>query len=132
MKPILRRRVLRAAQRALLPCGLLALAGCAHVGMGFGVPMGPLSVGVGVGSGGVSAGVGAGAGPLGVGVGVNSRGQVTGGAGVGTSVPIGSGPARAGVGVGTGGVLYDPQGAPVQPAPGTVTPAVVAPRGAMP
>ena len=84
-----------------------ALSACGSVGVGIGVPLGPLSVGVGLGSGGVSAGVGTGIGPVGVGVGVNQRGQVTGQAGVGASTSVGGG-ARVGASVGTGTVLYDP------------------------
>ena len=93
------------------------LTGCASVGVGFGIPVGPFTLGVGMGSdGALNAGVGTGYGPLGVGVGVNQHGQVTGNAGLGTSVPLGSSPARVGVGVGTGAVLYDPgrsQGIPI-------------------
>ena len=47
------------------------LSGCASIGVGVGIPIGPFSIGVGAGSGGVSAGVSTGVGPVGVGVGVN-------------------------------------------------------------
>ena len=101
-------------QRWAAALGVLALAGtlsaCGSVGVGIGVPLGPLSVGVGLGSGGVSAGVGTGIGPVGVGVGVNQHGQVTGQAGVGASTSVGGG-ARVGASVGTGTVLYDPAAA---------------------
>ncbi len=100
------------------------LAGCNSMGVGIGIPVGPLSVGVGMGSGGPSLGVGTGWGPLGVGVGVQSGGQVTGHAGVGVSAPVG--PASVGVGVGRSTVLHDPNAsAPsaqpeAAPAPGPV------------
>ena len=84
-----------------------ALSACGSVGIGIGVPLGPLSVGVGLGSGGLSAGVGTGIGPVGVGVGVNQRGQVTGQTGIGASMSVGGG-ARVGASVGAGTVLYDP------------------------
>lgn len=90
-----------------------ALAGCNSVGVGIGIPVGPLSVGVGMGSGGPSLGVGTGWGPLGVGVGVQPGGQVTGYGGVGVAAPVG--PASVGVGVGRSTVLHDPN-ASVQPA----------------
>lgn len=93
---------------------LAALAGCNSVGVGVGIPVGPLSVGVGMGSGGPSLGVGTGWGPVGVGVGVQPGGQVTGYGGVGVSAPVG--PASVGVGVGRSTVLHDPN-ARVQPAP---------------
>lgn len=99
----------------------MGLAGCGSVGLGvgFGIPIGPLSVGVGLGSGGLSAGVGTGLGPIGVGVGVNQSGQVLGSAGVGASTGVGG--ASVGVGVGTSTVLHDPN----QPraVEGQVTPA---------
>jgi hypothetical protein len=103
----------RFALRLLAAAALLAgLGGCANsgvgAGVGFSIPVGPVSIGVGGGTGGLSVGVGTGVGPLGVGVGVNQSGQVYGSTGVGASVPIGNGPVRAGVGVGTGTVLYDP------------------------
>lgn len=83
------------------------LSGCASVGLGLGIPVGPFSLGVGLGAdGGLTAGVGTGYGPLGLGVGVNDRGVVTGNAGIGASVPLGATPARVGLGVGTGTVLY--------------------------
>ncbi|WP_249728822.1 hypothetical protein [Acidovorax sp. CCYZU-2555] len=102
---------------------LAALAGCNSMGVGIGIPVGPLSVGVGMGSGGPSLGVGTGVGPLGVGVGVQPGGQVTGHAGVGVSAPVG--PASVGVGVGRSTVLHDPNArtAPTPesaPAPGAV------------
>jgi len=104
---------------------LAALAGCNSVGVGVGIPVGPLSVGVGMGSGGPSLGVGTGWGPLGVGVGVQPGGRVTGSAGVGVSAPVG--PASVGVGVGRSTVLHDPN-ASVQPAP--VAQPVTAPESA--
>ena len=104
---------------------LAALAGCNSMGVGIGIPVGPLSVGVGMGSGGPSLGVGTGVGPLGVGVGVQPGGQVTGHAGVGVSAPVG--PASVGVGVGRSTVLHDPNARPAPapapesaPAPGAV------------
>lgn len=69
------------------------LVGCSSVGIGVGIPVGPLSVGVGLGSGGLSAG--AGLGP--VGLGVNQSGQVSAQAGVG----VGRGPVHVGVGAST-------------------------------
>ena len=94
----------------------VGLVGCNSMGVGIGIPVGPLSVGVGMGSGGPSLGVGTGWGPLGVGVGVQSGGQVTGHAGVGVSAPVG--PASVGVGVGRSTVLHDPNAsAPAQAAP---------------
>ena len=93
---------------------LATLAGCNAIGVGVGIPVGPLSVGVGMGSGGPSLGVGTGWGPVGVGVGVQPGGQVTGYGGVGVSAPVG--PASVGVGVGRSTVLHDPN-ARVQPAP---------------
>ncbi|WP_200843508.1 hypothetical protein [Pantoea sp. 18069] len=105
---------------------LVILAGCNSMGVGIGIPVGPLSVGVGVGSGGPSLGVGTGVGPVGVGVGVQPGGRVTGHAGVGVSAPVG--PASVGVGVGRSTVLHDPNAsapaaAPLPesvPAPGAV------------
>lgn len=98
---------------AVLSAGLAA---CGSVGVGVGIPLGPLSVGVGLGSGGPSLGVGTGIGPVGVGVGVQSGGQVTGHAGVGVSAPVG--PASVGVGVGHSTVLHDPHASvPAQPVP---------------
>ena len=99
---------------------LAALAGCGSVGVGIGIPVGPLSVGVGMGSGGPSLGVGTGVGPVGVGVGVQPGGRVIGSAGVGVSAPVG--PASVGVGVGRSTVLHDPNAYPntsaqVAPAP---------------
>lgn len=113
-------RISRIAVTATL---LAALAGCNSMGVGIGIPVGPLSVGVGMGSGGPSLGVGTGVGPLGVGVGVQPGGQVTGHAGVGVSAPVG--PASVGVGVGRSTVLHDPNARPVPapesaPAPGAV------------
>lgn len=97
---------------------LAALAGCNSMGVGIGIPVGPLSVGVGLGSGGPSLGVGTGVGPVGVGVGVHPGGQVTGYGGVGVSAPVG--PASVGVGVGRSTVLHDPNASanvPAQPLP---------------
>ncbi|MCT9810476.1 hypothetical protein N0K08_07520 [Acidovorax sp. Be4] len=111
----IRRHAARLAGVAALLAGL---AGCNSMGVGIGIPVGPLSVGVGMGSGGPSLGVGTGWGPLGVGVGVQSGGQVTGHAGVGVSAPVGA--ASVGVGVGRSTVLHDPNAnsnAPVQPVP---------------
>ena len=88
------------------------LTGCASVGVGFGIPVGPFTIGVGAGSGGLTAGIGTGVGPFSVGVGVNQNGQVTGNAGVGISTPVGNSNARVGIGAGTGAVLYDPNAAP--------------------
>ncbi|MNV60884.1 hypothetical protein D3C71_1533670 [compost metagenome] len=85
------------------------------MGVGIGIPVGPLSVGVGMGSGGPSLGVGTGWGPLGVGVGVQPGGRVTGSAGVGVSAPVG--PASVGVGVGRSTVLHDPNASVAQPVP---------------
>lgn len=97
-------------QRLIALALAATLSGCASLGVGLGIPVGPFSLGVGLGSdGGITAGVGTGYGPLGVGVGVNDRGQVTGNAGIGASVPLGATPARVGVGVGTGTVLYQPE-----------------------
>jgi hypothetical protein len=95
-------------KKLIIMAALLAasLAGCS-AGVGFAIPVGPVSLGVGVGPGGVSAGVGTGVGPVGVGVGVDQGGRVGAGVGVGAGVPVGNG--RVGVGVGTGTVLYDPQ-----------------------
>lgn len=102
----------RLAPRLLALAALAgALAGCGNLGagVGFSIPVGPVSIGVGGGTGGLSVGVGTGVGPVGVGVGMNQSGQVYGSTGVGASVPVGGGPVRAGVGVGTGTVLYDPK-----------------------
>lgn len=84
------------------------LGGCASVGVGFGIPVGPVTIGVGASNGGVSLGVGAGVGPVGVGVGVDQGGRVNAGVGVGASTEIGNSGVRAGVGVGTGTTIYDP------------------------
>jgi hypothetical protein len=86
----------------------LLLGGCASVGAGFSLPIGPFSIGVGASNSGVSLGVGASVGPVGVGVGVNPRGQVSAGAGVGTSVPVGNSGARVGVGAGSSTVIHEP------------------------
>ena len=109
----IRRHAARLAGVAVLLAGL---AGCNSMGVGIGIPVGPLSVGVGMGSGGPSLGVGTGWGPLGVGVGVQPGGQVTGHAGMGVSAPVG--PASVGVGVGRSTVLHDPNAsAPAQVQP---------------
>jgi len=86
----------------------LLLGGCASVGAGFSLPVGPFSIGVGASNRGVSLGVGTSVGPVGVGVGVNPKGQVGVGAGVGTSVPVGNSGARVGVGAGSSTVIHDP------------------------
>ena len=124
MNPMYPLAIPRLAATAVL---FAALAGCNSMGVGIGIPVGPLSVGVGMGSGGPSLGVGTGVGPVGVGVGVHPGGQVTGYGGVGVSAPVG--PASVGVGVGRSTVLHDPNAnaasnAPVPsqaaPAPGAV------------
>ena len=118
MIPMYQLAIPRLAATAVL---LAALAGCNSMGVGIGIPVGPLSVGVGIGSGGPSLGVGTGLGPVGVGVGVHPGGQVTGYGGVGVSAPVG--PASVGVGVGRSTVLHDPNANPApqaSPAPGAV------------
>ena len=112
MIPMYQLAIPRLATTAVL---LAALAGCNSMGVGIGIPVGPLSVGVGMGSGGPSLGVGTGLGPLGVGVGVQPGGRVTGSAGVGVSAPVG--PASVGVGVGRSTVLHDPNASPASNAP---------------
>jgi len=115
MIPMYQLAIPRLATTAVL---LAALAGCNSMGVGIGIPVGPLSVGVGMGSGGPSLGVGTGLGPVGVGVGVQPGGQVTGYGGVGVSAPVG--PASVGVGVGRSTVLHDPNApanVPSQPLP---------------
>ena len=119
MNPMYPFAISRLAATATL---LAALVGCSSVGVGIGIPVGPLSVGVGMGSGGPSLGVGTGVGPVGVGVGVQPGGRVTGYGGVGVSAPVG--PASVGVGVGRSTVLHDPNAsAPAAPVPDASVPA---------
>jgi hypothetical protein len=91
---------------ALALCASLLLSGCASVGAGINLPLGPFSIGIGASNSGVSLGVGTSVGPVGVNVGVNPNGQVSAGAGVSASVPLGQGSAQ--VGGNTGSVILNP------------------------
>lgn len=85
---------------------VLLLSGCASVGAGINLPIGPFSIGIGANNNGLSVGVGTSVGPVGVNVGVNPNGQVSAGAGVSASVPLGQGSAQ--VGGSTGTVILNP------------------------
>jgi hypothetical protein len=92
---------------SILPlCAALLLSGCASVGAGINLPIGPFSIGIGANNSGLSVGVGTSVGPVGVNVGVNPNGQVSAGAGLSASVPLGQGSAQ--VGGSTGTVILNP------------------------
>lgn len=94
--------------RCALVLATAMLGACSSVGVGVGIPVGPVTIGVGASNHGVNLGVGTSVGPVGVGVGVDQGGRVSAGAGVGASTEIGNSGVRAGVGVGTSTVIHDP------------------------
>ena len=93
-------------RRVLALCACLLVSGCASLGAGISLPIGPFSIGIGASNSGVSLGVGTSVGPVAVGVGVNPGGQVSAGGRVGASVPVGGSGARVGVGGST--VIQEP------------------------
>ena len=89
---------------------LCTLTGCASMGVGVSIPVGPMSIGLGVGSGGVSVGASTSAGPVTAGVGVKSNGNSRMGVDtrVGVNSSVGGSGAQISVGVGTSNEISAP------------------------